>query len=161
MVNSSLHIPRMFVSRGRARVSSLKCIVVAGVIQRVDERYICMKEFSFCWLCYQSCRWNIKLHSTFCDRSLWDKFVIVNVFISPIWGKCRFTQRYSKKISNFRNYLYIIKNKFYSYFYNNTIYVFMLYQVSHFEGDHWNISTVVRWWQKQFVDRLKLLDVEN
>lgn len=45
MVNSSLHIPWMFVSRG-VRLSSLKCIAVAAAIQRPDERYICMNKLT-------------------------------------------------------------------------------------------------------------------
>lgn len=80
MVNSSLHILRMFVSRG-ARVSSLKCIAMAGAIQRADERYICMKALSrtFCWLRYPcSPAVGIKLHSTIIDESaVWYKFVTV------------------------------------------------------------------------------------
>lgn len=75
MVNSSLHIPWMYVSRG-VRLSSLKCIAVAAAIQRSDERYICMKKLTPCltyWsrLLYLHSRYRNKITT----RSIIDELV--------------------------------------------------------------------------------------
>ena len=45
-------------------------------------------------------------------------------------------------ISNFRNYFYVIKNKFYSYFYIIR-FMFLDIQSESFKADHLSISTVV------------------